>query len=93
MSSRPPLGAAKVKRRRRGDNRHRHTRPCLLKRGGHKNLPLAADLQEVKGLHLPFYMLTDLAQSGGLNRDMQFQFSVAEVSAPTDQIQGTLVPY
>ena len=49
MSSRPPLGAAKVKRRRRGDKRHRHTKPCLLKSCGRKNLPLPYDLLEVMG--------------------------------------------
>ena len=36
MSSSPPLGAAKVKRRGRGDKRHRHTMPCLLKAVGIK---------------------------------------------------------
>ena len=36
MSSRPPLGAAKVKRRRRRDKRPRHTKPRLLKSGGRK---------------------------------------------------------
>ena len=54
MSSRPPLGAAKVNRRRRGDKRHRHTKPCLLKSGGRRNLPLPYDLLEVMELPLPF---------------------------------------
>ena len=43
MSSRPPLKAAKIKRRRRGDERHRH-------KAVHKNLPLPYDLLEVMGL-------------------------------------------
>ena len=42
MSSRSPLGAAKVKRRRRGDKHHRHKAvpACLLKSGWRKTLPL-----------------------------------------------------
>ena len=50
MSSRPPSGVAKVKRRRRGDKRHHHTMLCLLKCGGRKNLSLPYDLLEVMGL-------------------------------------------
>ena len=50
MSSCPALGAAKVERRWRGDKRHRHTMPCLLKSGGRKNLTLPYDLLEVMGL-------------------------------------------
>ena len=54
MSSRPPLGAANVKRRRRGDKPHRHKKPCLLKSGGRKNRPLPYDLLEAMGLlYLP----------------------------------------
>ena len=49
MSSRPPLGAAKVKRQWRGDKRHCHTKSCLLKSGGRKNLPLPYDLLGVMG--------------------------------------------
>ena len=47
MSSCPPLWAVKVKRRRRGDKRHRHIMPCLLNCGGRKSLPLPYDFLEV----------------------------------------------
>ena len=40
----PPHEYSKVKRRRRGDKRQRHTMPCLLKSGGRKNRPLPYDL-------------------------------------------------
>ena len=42
IGSCPPLGAAKVKRRRRGDKRHCQM-PRLLRSGGHPNLPLPYD--------------------------------------------------
>ena len=61
MSSRPPLGAARVKRRRRGDKRHRHAMPCLLKMksGGHKNLPLPYDLWRLWDyIYLSFLLTT-----------------------------------
>ena len=38
----PQTGAAKVRRRRRGDKSH-HQMPSLLKSGGHKTLPLPDD--------------------------------------------------
>ena len=43
MSSYPSLGTAKVKRRQRGDKRHRQN-DRLQKIGGHKKLPLPYDL-------------------------------------------------
>ena len=41
----PPSVATKVRRRRRGDKRHRHTKPCLLKSCGRKNLTFPYDLR------------------------------------------------
>ena len=49
----PALGAAKVKRRRRGDKR-RQQKTDLLKSGGRKALPLPYNLCRLWDLPLPF---------------------------------------